>query len=133
MSPIPKATKVRFLDTLARTGNLPVAIDAAGVSRHRLNVLRKDDAEFAELWDDAIEAGLERLEGEAMRRALEGIEQSVYYHGKQIDTARRYSDRLLIFLLKTLHPERYGDKVTMEADDSLTRLLRQIDEMGREG
>lgn len=129
MTQIPKAARVRFLDALARTGNLPVAYDAAGVSRHRLNVLRKDDAEFAELWDEAIEAGLERLEGEAMQRALEGIEETVYYHGEQIDTVRRYSDRLLIFLLKTLRPEKYGDKATVdteETDDSLTRFLEQV-------
>lgn len=132
MTQIPKAAKVRFLDTLARTGNLAVAYDVSGVSHHRLNVLRKDDAEFAELWDRAIEAGIDTLESEAIHRALEGIEEVVYYHGEQIGTVRRYSDGLLIFLLKALRPEKYGDNPKVKEDESVTELLREIDERGRE-
>ncbi len=128
MTPIPKAARLRFLETLARTGNLPVAVDASGVSRHRLHVLRKDDPEFAELWDDAVEAGLDLLEGEAMRRVLEGIEEAVYYHGKRIDTVRRYSDPLLIFLLKTLRSEKYNEKPKVEAENPIQRLLREVAE-----
>lgn len=127
MSQIPKAARLRFLETLSRTGNVPVAIDASGVSRHRLNVLRKDDPEFAELWEDAEQAGLDLLEGEAMRRVLEGIEEHIYYHGKRIDTVRRYSDRLLIFLLQKLRPEKYGDKARAEPGDALVELFRHID------
>ena len=132
MTQITKAARLRFLETLAATGNVPVAIDASGVSRHRLLVLRKDDPEFAQLWDEAAEAGLDLLEGEAMRRVLEGIEEPVYYHGKCIGKVRRYSDSLLIFLLKNLRPEKYGDKVKVDTGDALQDLLRAIDETGRE-
>ncbi len=126
MTQIPKAAKVRFLDTLARTGNLAVAYDVSGVSHHRLNVLRKDDPEFAELWDRAIEAGIDTLESEAIHRALEGIEEVVYYHGEQIGTVRRYSDGLLIFLLKALRPEKYGDNPKVKEDESVTRFLEEV-------
>lgn len=65
-----------------------------------------------------------------MRRVLKGIEEHIYYHGQRIDTVRRYSDRLLIFMLQSLRPEKYGGKGKGDSDDtldSLSELLRQID------
>jgi len=128
MIQIPKTARLRFLERLARTGSIPLAIDEAGVSRHRLYALRREDAEFAELWDEAVEAGIEALEGEAMRRAIEGVEEPVHYHGKRIDVITRYSDRLLMFLLRAHRPEKYREHVAVEASSDLRDLLREIEQ-----
>jgi hypothetical protein len=104
----------RFLDHLARTGNVSAAARAAGYSRHTLYAWRRQDAEFAETWNDAVIEAVDALEQEARRRAVEGIEQPLVHGGKfvrhedgSIATIRQYSDRLLEFLLKALRPERF--------------------------
>ena len=49
------------------------------------------------------------LEAESRRRSVEGWEVPVYHRGKQIGTVRRYSDTLLIFMLKGATPGKYAD------------------------
>ena len=51
------------------------------------------------------------LEDEAVRRAKEGVEEPVYQGGKLVGHVQKYSDTLLIFLLKGAKPQKYGDKV----------------------
>ncbi len=54
------------------------------------------------------------LEAEAHRRAVEGVEEAVgWYKGEAGGTVRKYSDVLLIFLLKSLQPERYRERVDL--------------------
>ena len=57
------------------------------------------------------------LEAEAICRARDGIDKSVYYQVVQVDTIKEYSDTLLIFLLKGTMPEkcREGRVVEKEA------------------
>ena len=66
------------------------------------------------------------LEAEAHRRAVEGVEEPVgWYRGKPGGTVRRYSDNLLMFLLKGVLPERYKDRMEVAgafANIDLTRL-----------
>jgi len=61
---------------------------------------------------------LERLEAEADRRALEGVEKGVYYRDKRIATERQYSDNLLMFRAKKLDPS-YRDNYSPVSPDSL--------------
>ena len=61
------------------------------------------------------------LEGEAWRRAVEGVEEPVgWYKGESGGVVRRYSDTLLIVLMRGLMPERYGNRV--EVRGSLANL-----------
>ena len=51
------------------------------------------------------------MEGEARRRAVDGVEEPVgWYQGKPGGLVRKYSDRLLVLLLKAWIPERYKDR-----------------------
>ena len=59
--------------------------------------------------DHAREGAADTLEAEARRRAIEGVEEPVFHKGEQVGTLRKYSDVLLIFLLKGARPERYRD------------------------
>jgi len=54
--------------------------------------------------DDAIAA----LETEAVRRALSGVSVPVFHQGRECGNTVKHSDQLLMFLLKTLRPERYA-------------------------
>ena len=51
---------------------------------------------------------------EARRRALTGVEEPVYYKGEAVDRTAKYSDTLLIFLLKAHRPEKFRDNVSAE-------------------
>jgi hypothetical protein len=97
----------RFLTVLADTGNVTAAVAAAGTSRTRVYELRKTDIAFAAAWDEAEEIATDRLEDEARRRAIEGVAEPLVSAGKLVRgddgqplTVRRYSDNLLLALLK---------------------------------
>jgi hypothetical protein len=62
---------------------------------------------FAERWSEALDEAVERMEREAMRRGVEGYEQPVYYRGRRVGKIKRYSDTLLMFLLRANRPEKY--------------------------
>ena len=105
-----KARRELFLETLRATGNVSESALVAGISRSRVYQVRAQSQPFADAWDDAVSAVEDRIEAEAIRRAVDGVEEPYYYQGKECGTVRKYSDPLLMFLLKTRCPERYGDK-----------------------
>ena len=90
----------RFLDALRECGTVRYACDAAGVARSTAYRAREEASTFAEAWDDALEDGLDALEAEARRRALDGTEKPIFHAGVQVGTVREYSDQLLIELLR---------------------------------
>lgn len=122
-----------FLATLARTATVSQAAREAGVHKDTAYALRKRDAKFAKGWDDALEESNDVLRAEAWRRSVHGAENVVTHQGQLVlvwvdadgrvvppgDPAavrqaplveRRYSDQLLMFLMKAHDPERYGDR-----------------------
>jgi len=103
-------SRQRFLDELARGASVGGAAKLSGSSERTLYRLRKADAKFAEAWAEAYEAGTDALEAEAQRRAVEGVEEAVYYQGERCGTVRKYSDTLLIFLMKARDPKRFCDR-----------------------
>jgi ribosome-associated translation inhibitor RaiA len=74
--------------------------EIAGASRSMAYQRRRTDAEFRQSWDDAIEAAVDELEEELRRRALHGVEQPVFYGGKECGRVRTYNDALGMFLLR---------------------------------
>jgi hypothetical protein len=70
---------------------------------------RRNDEEFAEAWDLALEAAAHTLEEEAIRRATEGVLEPVYYKGEVAGYKTNYSDTLLMFILRGLKPGVYRD------------------------
>jgi hypothetical protein len=107
------ARQEQFLKALAETGSVATSAALAGTSRTRVYELRKADQEFAGAWEDAEEIAADRLEGEARRRAVEGVEEPLVSGGKLVRdasgqpiTIRRYSDNLLLALIKAHRPPR---------------------------
>lgn len=102
-----------FLCTLAETGNVTRSAAAIGASRSTVYEWREADAEFAKEWERAMRVATLGLEDEARRRGEEGVEEPVFHMGAVCGTVRKYSDTLLIFLLKARDP-KYREKTAME-------------------
>jgi hypothetical protein len=101
----------RFIEALADTGQVSLAAKAVGMSRESAYKLKRapHGAAFARAWDAARHHAGGFLEDVAFERAIEGVEHNVYNeYGEVIATKRVVSDRLLMFLLRHLKPERYA-------------------------
>ena len=108
-----QACKNRFLEALSDTGSVTTAVAVAGTSRTRVYELRKADPAFASAWEEAEEIAADRLEEEARRRAVEGVAEPLVSAGKLVRDdsdqpimLRRYSDNLLLALIKARRPPR---------------------------
>ncbi len=107
--------RAAFLETLAECGNVSEACKVAVVSRDCVYRLRKADKEFAAQWENAIDIACDGLELEARRRAKEGWLEPVHWQGMPCSVVRKYSDTLLIFLLKGANPEKYRERFDVAA------------------
>ena len=121
-----------FFEMLRKTGNVSAAAWHAGRARAQLYRLRKQDTAFAALWDDALEEAADWLELEALRRAMDGTEEGRYFRGEMIGTITRYSDSLLMFLLKARRPLVFGTSqarrlTSANDEDSLDALRRELE------
>lgn len=65
-------------------------------------------ARRAQVAEADIDRAIAALESEAVRRALSGVAVPVFHQGRECGSTVKHSDQLLMFLLKTLRPERYG-------------------------
>src|SRR5437870_1984665 len=115
------ARQERFLKALAETGNITAAVELAGTSRTRVYELRKVDEAFRAAWDEAEDIASDRLEGEAWRRAVEGVQEPLVSAGKIVRdddgnpiAIRRYSDPMLTLLLKARRPGRFRERSSVE-------------------
>ena len=78
--------------------------------------------------DEATELGTAALEDEAVRRAYHGVEEPVFYKGVQCGSITKYSDKLLIFLLKARDPAKYRDGSGAESErDPVTLNFNIVD------
>ncbi|MBB4633929.1 hypothetical protein [Sphingosinicella soli] len=99
-----------FIEVLADTGSVVEAARAVRMSANSCYRLRRaPGAEgFAAAWEAAIAYASRRLVDIAFDRAVNGVEDAVLdKDGAVIHLRRRYNDRLLMFLLRAHHPERY--------------------------
>lgn len=107
------------LAALALTGQVTKAADAAGVDRHTVANLRRASESFAAAYEQAKLDAAEMLEAEAVKRANEGWDEPVFYRGEVCGTVRKYSDTLLIFLLKGALPEKYRERYDAKVSGTL--------------
>ena len=113
-SGIRQPKKRAFLAALVESGgNITRACQLAGIDRSTPYTRQwQEDAGFQVALETAKVMAGDALESEARRRAYQGVETPVgWYKGQPGAFVRKYSDVLLIFLLKRTMPEKYGDKV----------------------
>ena len=97
-----------FHKTFAATGSVSAAARAAEITTAQARRLRQTTTPDAPDAPDPVQAALAALESEAVRRALEGVAVPVFHQGRECGSTVKHSDTLLMFLLKTLNPARYG-------------------------
>jgi hypothetical protein len=109
--------KVAFLAAYANTGNVSAAARITGTPRPTHYRWMATDKDYAAAAVVALDEAADRLEAEALRRASQGWEEPVYgkLPGKdtgsgRVGTIRKYSDTLLIFLLKGARPDKYRER-----------------------
>ncbi len=107
---IQQSKKGRFLKAYIQTASISRAAIVAKIDRGRHYQWLKEDPDYKEAFEEAQEVAIQGLEDEAIRRAYEGVDEPVYQQGEQVGTIRRYSDTLMIFLLKAFRPGKYRDK-----------------------
>ena len=110
----PKKREEIFLSALAECGNVTHAARLAGWDRCYLYRKRQNDEAFAAAWKEAAVIGVAALEDEARRRAYEGWDEPVFHKGEECGTVRKFSDTLLIVLLKAHRPEKYQERRQVE-------------------
>ena len=94
-----------------RTGMSPgKAARTAGISRAEAYRWRNEDPAFDRAWVEAVAEGIDKLEDEAFRRAVDGYNARTVRDkdGNIISEMRKYSDGLLTLLLKTRRPETFN-------------------------
>lgn len=109
----------KFLELFAETGNIKQSCTLVKISQNTVYRLRKKSKKFAEAWEEAESQGVDSLIAEARRRAYEGVDEPVFYKGEHCGLIRKYSDTLLIFLIKAKRPE-YRDNYQMNLSGDLT-------------
>ena len=115
-----KTTRANFFRALAATGIVNSACEAAGVGRSRAFELRKEDPEFAAEWEVAEGIAADRLETEARRRAIEGVDDLVVSRGEVVMfqgrplVRRVYSDRLMELFLRAKRPQEFSERQRLE-------------------
>jgi hypothetical protein len=103
MLPLSADKKTIFLNALVQSGgNVTRASALVGTSRQNVMRWLSSDPAFAELYNDALEAGTENLEERCYVRAM--------------DT----SDRLAEFLLKARRPEKYRENINLNTEVNLS-------------
>lgn len=125
-----------FLAAFSLTGNVSESARIAKVERNRVYAYMRESTDFAEAFATAQEEADDILEREARRRAVEGVDEPVIHQGELcgvwVDkdgktvsqdtpdakliplTVKKYSDTLLIFLLKGQRPGKFRDNVKHE-------------------
>lgn len=126
------AKQRRFVEWLADTGSVIVAARAVGMSENSCYRLRRSPGaeNFAAAWRAAIDVAAARLIDVAFDRAVNGSKEAIYNRdGECVAERTRHHDRLLMFLLRSFDPNRFGDKarVAPEHEVSIEALLRRLE------
>jgi hypothetical protein len=112
--------KVRFLDGLAQRGNVRAACRTVGLSAETAYRQRRRDPVFARAWAAAMALARKAAEQVLADRAIDGVEEEVWFHGEIHGTRTRYDGRLLLAHLARL------DKA---ADEAAERDAERFDEL----
>lgn len=106
-----KPWQAQFLAYLGKTANVSAAARFAGQPRSVVYEYRKREAAFAAAWLQALEEAADRLEMEVLRRAVDGVKEDKFYQGAVVGEFTRYSDNLLMFLLKARRPALFNSQM----------------------
>jgi hypothetical protein len=108
--------RLLFLTALRQGATVLDACAMVGISNRTAYNHRNRDPAFAEAWRLARGACRLPLELVAYQRAVEGVEEQVWRHGKPSHVRTHYSDSLLRLLLAGEQPGKYGRRAALQPD-----------------
>jgi hypothetical protein len=105
-----------FLAAYKITGSIVLSAEAAGVEKTiHYRWLAKNEA-YARDFELADKEFGDVLEACAIGRAKDGVLEAVFYQGAPCGAIRKYSDGLMVHLLKRFKPEKYSTRVSAEVN-----------------
>ena len=113
-----------FLEALATGGSVRAAARSVDVSYRTAYRARRGDPAFRLAWSGALLAGRAQAEDVLACRAIDGVEEEVWYHGEVVATRRRYDGRLLLAHLGRLDRLTEDVRASAFADDFEAALAR---------
>jgi hypothetical protein len=118
--------KRMFLLALRSGEGVLAACRAVGISNRTAYNHRRDNPEFARQWALARGMATLPLDLALYERAVEGVEEPVYFYGKLSHVRRRRSDALLGRLLAAEKPAKYGRSASAQAQGKLAKRLKRL-------
>jgi hypothetical protein len=116
------ARRAQFLEALSHNGNVLAACARVGMSREAAYRLRRREPAFARAWAAAQMVGREASAEVLGCRAIDGVEEEVWYRGELRGTRRRFDSRLLLAHVARL------DKLA-EANEAAVADAERFDEL----
>jgi hypothetical protein len=101
-----------FLEAFAQCGIVNLAARQVKISANAVEKAKQRSPRFREAYFAAKENATQMLEAEMMRRAKIGIDEPVTIAGQR-EVVKKYSDSLLMFMLKALRPQVYRDNYNL--------------------
>jgi hypothetical protein len=86
------------------------------VSKRVNQLAAEGDRRWKDLWEESMQLYTDDLVQEVHRRAVEGVDEPVYYRGVEVGSVRRFSDALAISLLKARRPEEFRENIKVDAN-----------------
>jgi hypothetical protein len=115
-----------FLTALREVPVVSRACAAVGIERSTAYRAAEIDSAFKAAWDDAMEAGIDKAEQEAFRRAVEGTDKGVWHQGSLVGSERVYSDALLALFLKGRRKTVYAERKELTGADGAALPAAQV-------
>lgn len=115
-----------FLAAYRITGSIVLSAAAAGVEKTIHYRWKKNEA-YARDFEEADKEFGDVLEACAIGRAKDGVLEAVFYQGSPCGAIRKYSDGLMVHLLKRFKPNEYAARV--QADVNVTGSLDLVERL----
>ena len=117
--------QLRFLALLSDCGNVRAACRALRLSAQTAYRARRQCPELRMAWDAALLVARVHAEEVLADRALNGVEEAVYYHGEEVARRTRFDSRLLLAHLARL-ARLEGDGYVVEVSEDFERALARF-------
>lgn len=109
-----KQKQTAFLAKLEEVANVTIACKRTKIPRRTIYNWAETDELFKVEYEKSVKIAIELLKDEAKRRAFQGVKEPVYHNGQRVGAVIKYSDTLLIFLLKCLGGDEFKTTVRNE-------------------
>ena len=118
----PKKQKI-FINLIKTGESVTAAAEKCRISVRAAYKRRDSNAKFRRSWSEAVDFCVEAAERELRRRAVEGVDEPVFYRGAAAGTRKVYSDQLLLAYLKANRPEKYRERQEVRHQGELTTTM----------